>query len=439
MSSLYEECRTMMEKESLNQEVIDTFLQYLRKVVEGETGMIPEKMISPPQDDKLINYHNVSGDAPDNLDKLVVIKLNGGLGTSMGLSIAKSLIEVKNGLNFLDIIVRQNLRLREESGGKVPLLFMNSFNTNRQTLDYLEKYPELSGLTIPLSFTQNKYPRIRKEDYKPFISQENPAQNWNPPGHGDIFQALKSSGVLEMLLDSGIEYAFISNVDNLGAVVDNRILNYLVTNKVPFMMEVCTREAADRKGGHLAQTKDGLILREVAQCPAAERDCFQDISRYRYFNTNNIWLNLKEMSDKKFILPLIVNPKTVEGVDVLQIETAMGAAISMFKDSMAMIVPRLRFAPVKKTSDLLAVRSDIYRLDDDFKVVLDTVDGSIPDIELDDRYYKILHHFERRFPYGAPSLKKCSKLKIEGDITFGHNVELAGEVHLNTKEPVRLE
>ncbi len=439
MSSLFEKHRRIMQEEGLNQEVIETFLQYLKKVIEGETGMIPEQTITPPQDDRLANYFDLSDDQPVNLDKLAVIKLNGGLGTSMGLSIAKSLIKVKNRLNFLDIIVKQNLKLKEESGCKVPLLFMNSFNTNRQTLNYLEKYPELTEFPMPLSFTQNKYPRIRKEDYQPFESQENPAHNWNPPGHGDIYQALKSSGVLELLLECGIEYAFISNADNLGAVVDNKILNYMAVNKLPFLMEACTREATDKKGGHLAQTESSLILREVAQCPSEEIRFFQDINRYRFFNTNNIWLNLKEMDSKQFILPLIINPKNVEGVDVLQIETAMGAAISMFKTSMALIVPRLRFTPVKKSSDLLAVRSDAYRLDDDYKVTLDTADGSVPVIDLDDRYYKILHHFEKRFPYGAPSLRGCSKLQVEGDITFGKDVVLAGEVHLATKEPIRIE
>ncbi len=435
--------RGLMKEEGLDEQIIRTFSHYLRQLIEGETGKMSKKEIEPPEGGNLIDYRNLQKASPENLDKLVVIKLNGGLGTSMGLKKAKSLLPVKGELNFLDIIARQVLHLRKRTGERIPLLFMNSFNTNEDTLRYLEKYPELKLSEMPLSFQQNKYPRITKKTYQPYRHPHDKKQNWNPPGHGDIYTALLISGVMEKLLNTGIEYAFISNSDNLGAVVDERILNYLVENNVPFLMEICSRSDTDKKGGHLAQDRDKqLVLREIAQCPEEELPEFQNIDLYSYFNTNTLWVNLKVLrelmkkNDNLFLLPIIVNPKEVEGTQVIQLETAMGAAISRFPDSKALIVPRGRFAPVKKTNDLLTIWSDAYTLRDDYQIVLNDVCRQVPSVELDKEYYKTIEQLQQRFQEGIPSLKECRKLEVIGDVYFGENVVIRGDVRLEAKQPV---
>ena len=101
--------------------------------------------------------------------------------------------------------------------------------------------------------------------------------------------------MLDTLLANGYEVAFVSNADNLGAELDPLPLGYFVSERLPFLMEVADRTAADRKGGHLARRKsDGrLALRESAQCPDEDTDAFQDVDRHRYFNTNNLWINLR--------------------------------------------------------------------------------------------------------------------------------------------------
>ena len=207
-------------------------------------------------------------------------------------------------------------------------------------------------------------------------------KEWCPPGHGDIYTALVTSNMLELLLSEGYEYAFVSNSDNLGAELDLQILGYFAANRVPFLMEVADRTPADRKGGHLAQRPDGqLILRESAQCPPDEEAEFQDIKRYRYFNTNNLWINLRSLEHRLeehqgvMPLPLIRNEKPVDPPNpetprVYQLETAMGAAIAVFEGAQAMRVPRSRFAPVKKNSDLLVIMSDAYRLGEDYRLAL---------------------------------------------------------------------
>ncbi|RLC52649.1 MAG: UTP--glucose-1-phosphate uridylyltransferase [Candidatus Cloacimonadota bacterium] len=427
----------IMAREGLHKTVIDSFAFYYRKLIEGEKGKLSEKEIAPPHHSNLINYEEISRKNTSLLEKLVVVKLNGGLGTSMGLKKAKSLLRVKKDLNFLDIIARQILFVREQTNIDIPLLFMHSFNTRDDSLSYLKKYPELKLPEFPLDFLQNKFPRIKEADFSPYKNKDE-KKNWNPPGHGEIYLVMQISGILEKLLDAGKEYVFISNSDNLGAVVDEKIITFIEENQIPFLMEVCRRTESDKKGGHLAQTKTGrLILREVAQCPEDEVEQFQNIDKYKYFNTNNLWVNLKALKRKlaennNFLpLSLIVNPKTVDGEKVIQLETAMGAAISIFDGAKALIVGRDRFTPVKKTNDLLAVWSDAYELLPNYKLALIKELSEPPEIILDERYYKTIEQLEEHFAEGVPSLKKCSRLEITADVYFGKNVILKGNVKID--------
>merc|ERR1711972_867393 len=264
---------------------------------------------------------------------------------------------------------------------------------------------------------------------------------WCPPGHGDLYPAMLGSGTLDRLLERGFKYMFVSNSDNLGATMDLKLLTHFVSTGAPFMMEVASRTDADKKGGHLAKDKGtgGLLLRESAQCPDADEKAFQDVSKYKYFNTNNLWLDieaLKAIFDKhggSVPLPVMTNDKTVDPRDkkstkVLQLETAMGAAISCFEGSAAILIPRSRFAPVKTTNDLLALRSDAYTLTDDFRITLAPERAGVPpNIKLDGRY-KFVDAMETLVPEGAPSLIGCKSLAVEGEVVFKKGVVFKGSV-----------
>ncbi|MEI8340826.1 MAG: UTP--glucose-1-phosphate uridylyltransferase, partial [Verrucomicrobiota bacterium] len=267
-----------------------------------------------------------------------------------------------------------------------------------------------------------------------------PDHEWCPPGHGDLYPALVGSDWLDRLLAEGVKYAFVSNSDNLGAILDPAILSYFAKSGAPFLMEVTRRTAADRKGGHLAVRKaDGrLLLREVAQCPENDMEAFQNIDRHRYFNTNSLWLRLdllKEQlaSDSGVLpLPMIRNNKTVDPRDkkstaVVQLEIAMGAAIECFEGAAAIDVPRSRFAPVKTTGDLLALRSDAYEVLDDGQVRLAASrKGVPPNIVLSDEYKLV----DQLGPLGVPSLIGCQTLKISGQIHFAEGVVIKGVVEI---------
>jgi UTP--glucose-1-phosphate uridylyltransferase len=359
----------------------------------------------------------------------------------MGLTRAKSLIDVKSGMSFLDIIIRQ------AENSTVRLAFMNSFNTHDDTLAALKKL-ELS--TFPITFIQHKFPKILKQDYSPATWPRKPLLEWNPPGHGDVYTALLTSGMLQLLLDNGVQYAFISNSDNLGARLDEALLGYFAHHQFPFMMEVAEKTPADIKGGHLARHNNGrLILREAAQCPTDELEAFQDIKRYRYFNTNNVWINLKALKavfdEQKMIhLPLILNPKTLDPRDktsppVYQIESAMGAAISLFEGATAVNVPRTRFYPVKTCNDLLVVRSDcfIYAEDDSLRINPTRIKNNkswATKVKLDPDYYSKIDDLDQRFAAGVPSLVECDSLTVEGDVRFGKGVAIKGSVSIKNRE-----
>jgi UTP--glucose-1-phosphate uridylyltransferase len=424
-----------MRREGLPDAAIDTFRHYYEQLAEGETGMIPESEIEPVEDIQQLDDLS-DEDAP--LDAAVVLKLNGGLGTSMGMTRAKSLIEAKDGLSFLDLIARQVLELRRRTGARLPLVLMNSFYTQDEALAALD---EEVASDVPPDFVQHKEPKILVEDLMPAEWPDDPSLEWCPPGHGDLYTALLTSGMLDALREHGYRYAFVSNSDNLGAVLDARILAWLAREEIPFAMEVTRRTEADRKGGHIARRKGGgYTLRETAQTPKEDLDALQDIGRHRYVNTNNLWIDLEALQtvmderDGVLGLPLIVNRKTLDPGDkstpeVFQLETAMGAAIGVFDGAQPIAVPRQRFSPVKTTEDLLALRSDAYVVLDDARVELAPErDGTPPVVDLDDDYYKLLRDFDARFPEGAPSLVRCERLAVEGDVRFGAGVVVRGTV-----------
>jgi UTP--glucose-1-phosphate uridylyltransferase len=427
------------------------FTDHIQRILSGESGLIAEADLAPVSDlPRLEELDAYAAIGAQTIAHAVVIKLNGGLGTGMGLDKAKSLLPVKPGLSFLDIIARQILRLRKQHGAGLPLLLMNSYSTEVDSLTALADCP---GLTdgqpgLPLSFLQHRVPKLRADTLEPVEWPDDPDLEWCPPGHGDLYTALLATGLLDRLLNAGLRYAFVSNADNLGATLDLSLLGYMAEKNFPFVMEVTRRTEADRKGGHLARRRGGgLLLRESAQCPPDEAAAFQDIERHRYFNTNNLWLDLqalrelKERTGQPPALPIIVNRKTVDprnprSTAVIQLETAMGAALAVFEGATAVCVPRTRFAPVKSTDDLLGLWSDAFVVDGESRVALHPDRQEKPPvIKLDPRFYKMWPDFEKRFPAGAPSLLQCRSLSVEGDVAFGPEVVFSGDVVVRNTTP----
>jgi UTP--glucose-1-phosphate uridylyltransferase len=435
-----------------SEEAIRAFASAYTRLESGRSTMLASADLEPAADvpslDELMEV-----DGGSALNHVAMIKLNGGLATTMGLQQPKSLLEARDGSTFLDIIVGQTLALRSRYGIGLPLVLMDSETTRGPTLQALERHPELKGNGPGPDFLQSMVPKLDVEQLAPVSWPKAPALEWCPPGHGDVYGALRRSGMLAALLKAGFRYAMISNSDNLGATLEPRIAAHLQAEEIPFLMEVVEGTEADRKGGHIARRRsDGqLVLRETAQTSPEDEESFRDYRRWRYYNTNNLWIDLRALAETLdrhhgvLELPLIVNRKTVDPRDsdsppVLQLESAMGAAIEIFSGASLLCVPRGRFVPVKTTDDLLVLRSDVYQVSDAMEVQLSPRrHGSLPYVELDKRFYRLLDDFERRFPDGSPSLIEAERLVVEGDVTFGRGVLVRGAVTLSTEAPRRIE
>lgn len=442
-----EACVQRLESVGASKSFIKNFLRLHSLIASGTTGIIPDDAIEPLTQIPKLEDLEIRTDLPevgnDILSKLVVCKLNGGLGTSMGLKQAKSLLHVrhdsnlKRRLSFNEVNARQVAFLGEES---LPFVNMVSFSTAKDVTEDLNKSD--LPLSRKLFLNQNIHPKILASTLMP-AQLEDDSLCWNPPGHGDFYEVFYASGMLDSFLAAGKRYLFVSNADNLSASPSISILKYIASKQVPFLCEVTRRTAADRKGGHLARRKADarIILREAAQAPVDEHGViigdFQDIERHRCFNINSLWIDLlslkKVLSENEGILPLalIRNMKTLDPRDpkteqVYQIETAMGAAIECFEGAEILEVGRERFAPVKTTADLLLVLSDCFELNE--KAALYPKVNPLPQIILSPEY-RLIDSFEELF-LEVPSLVSAKTFSVSGNIKIKYPIKIIGTVAL---------
>ena len=434
--------RDTMHRAGVAGPAIEVFADFYRQLVDGATGLVRESDVDPLVD--VDRAADVSFDAEARREAAAVtavVKLNGGLGTSMGMDRAKSLLPVRSDLSFLDVIARQVLHVWEQLDVRLPVLFMHSFRTRDDSLAALAAHDGLQLDDLPLDFVQNREPKLRADDLTPVQWPADPSLEWCPPGHGDLYTALLVSGVLERLVDAGFRYATVSNADNLGAAPDPAMMAWFASTGAPYAAEVCRRTPADVKGGHLVvRRSDGrLVLRETAQTAPEDADLAADPQRHPFFHTNNLWFDLPRLLDTLrerggvLGLPLIRNEKTVDPADptspkVVQVESAMGAAVEVFDGATAIEVDRSRFLPVKTTNDLMLLRSDVFGLGDDGRVRA-TVQP-LPLVDLDRRFYTTIADFDARVPH-VPSLAGASSLTVEGDWRFGRDVVVTGDVRLD--------
>jgi UTP--glucose-1-phosphate uridylyltransferase len=448
-AELVEIAAAKMRAAGQTEDAIAGFSSALTRVSDGARTLMPSSELEPAPDVPALEQLP-DADCAEAVGGVAVIKLNGGLATSMGLQAPKSLLEARDGRSFLELIIGQILELRQRYGARLPLVLMNSRATSAPTLRALAEHPQIATKGLAPEFLQSMVPKLDADTLLPVSWEDNPELEWCPPGHGDVYTALRGSGMLEALLDAGFRYAMISNADNLGATVDPRIAAHMEHESIPFLMEVVQGTRADRKGGHIARRRsDGqLVLRETAQTSEEDQESFRDYRHWRYYNTNSLWLDLQALrerlaSDEGLELPVIVNRKTVDPRDpastaVVQLESAMGAAIGSFPGARLLQVPRRRFVPVKTTDDLLLLRSDVFAVNEALE--LRAVVRTLPYVELDKAFYRLIDQFDERFPDGPPSLRDAERLVVDGDVTFGAGITIRGPVEIRADNgPVQIE
>jgi len=441
LSDLLKECKT--EEKQLTEKEFDGFQRIFNKFLQGAGTSVEWDKIEKLPEGAVLDYETLKAPADSEikcmLSKLVVVKLNGGLGTSMGCRGPKSVIPVRNDLSFLDLTVQQIEYLNRTYNADVPLVLMNSFNTDHDTSKVIRKYKSFNVKIY--TFNQSRYPRVNRDSLTPVpktCETKDDIDAWYPPGHGDFYLSFHNSDLLKMFTDEGREYCFISNVDNLGATVDLNILNMLLSpeNGKPrpeFLMELTDKTKADVKGGTLIQYENHLRLLEIAQVPKEHVDDFKSVKKFKIFNTNNLWIRLpgiqKIINDKTLDMDVIINNKTLDnGHNIIQLETAVGAAMKCFDASIGINVPRRRFLPVKKTSDLLLVMSNLYRIRSGMLEMSPLrMFPSTPHVKLGDNHFAKVKDFLKRFET-IPDILELDHLTVSGDVTFGRGVSIRGTV-----------
>ncbi|KAF7684263.1 UTP--glucose-1-phosphate uridylyltransferase [Astathelohania contejeani] len=431
LTAMKGELSKLKKNKNYKKEHLDEFYKIFERYLKTRDTKIQWDKINPPTETKLIQYDtlpkNRIKDPQILLRKLAVVKLNGGLGTSMGCVGPKSAIQVREDDNFLDLVVKQIDHLHRTHETCVPLILMNSSNTQKETAKMICKYKGIR------TFTQSIYPRISSSSLLP-VSQELGNCSRYPPGHGDIYNSLKESGMLDKLLAEGKEYLFVSNIDNLAATVDLNILEYFATEELDFLMEVTDKTRADIKGGTLIEYEGDLRLLEIAQVPEDKKGDFTSVRKFKVFNTNSAWINLKKLKEildsGGLTLEIIENRKQIPGTGekVIQLETAMGAAIKFFPKSRGIVVPRTRFLPVKTCSDLFLVKSNLY-LERHGCLFMNPkrLYPSIPLIKLLGENFKEISKFLRAFK-GQADILELDHLTVSGNVRFGKGVVLKGTV-----------
>lgn len=440
------QAREKMRQAGVHEQAIAVFSRFYSIVEEGKESFVRESDVAPLTDvthlDEVMDRGGADQPVSTSaLSRTVMLKLNGGLGTSMGMQSAKSLLTVRDGKSFLDLIALQIQHARATHDVTLPIMFMNSFRTDADTQEVLAQYPDLAVEGLPLTVLQNQEPKITADTLEPVSYPHNPELEWCPPGHGDVYTVLQSTGTLELLQERGYEYLNISNVDNLGAAPSAEIADWFAQSGASFVAETVRRTPADRKGGHVVVRDGQLILRETAQTHDDDAAAASDISKHKYFNANTLWIRISALKDLLeqhggvLPLPLIQNHKNVNPADpssqrVIQLEFAMGAAIELFEDAQALVIDRSRFLPVKTTNDLLLLRSDVYDLTDDYRLVA-THDE--PLITLDTKVFGHIGPFEERFSKGVPQLRDAESFTVEGPWTFGADVQVKGAAVLRNE------
>ena len=409
----------------------EEFERMLSQVQKKLGKVLDWSSIHSPNDSMQADYYSLIDpeNSSENYSRLVIGKLNGGLGTSMGCAGPKSLIKVKGEKTFLDLIVEQIRELNAKWDSKTPLLLMNSFYTDKEISEFVEN----SDLPIT-AFKQNMFPRLNAESLLPMGPEEWGDQAWYPPGHGDFYNCIEQQGILRQLIEDGKDILFMSNADNLGAVADSKILNHMIEKEIPFLIEVTPKTPADVKGGTLYEQNGKLKLLEIAQVPEEHIDEFCSQDKFSVFNTNNIWINLVALEERLKEGPLnlnvIVNQKNIQGKPVVQLETAIGSALDCFEGAVGLCVSRDRFMPVKKTEDLLLVQSNLFNLEggrlvrnEERKI------PHLPEIKFGNPLDKV-EEFQKCFST-IPDLLELESLEVSGKVCFKGATSLKGKVKLN--------
>lgn len=335
---------------------------FYKKAILLEQSYINFEKVEPIRIEDIYTIDNKNKN--NNNNKICIIKLNGGIASSMVRhNFPKCLIQIKEDYTILDIIMNRHIKFNKNE----TILLLNSFYTHDETRQFIQlNYPNAIESLIYLE--QKANPRVL-ESSKEILNMDNPDHIY-PIGHGELIYKLIDTEIIDKLIEDGIEYIFVSNIDNLNAVKNNDILQDLMDNGIDYALEIVERTEQDKKGGIVVKYDGRYKIVEIGECGLDDLSNFMDIEKYKYFNTNNIWIRtkaIKELSkqDTNYLekVDIIKNRKKLKtGEDCVQLEYALGGFLKMFDKVKFYLVDRNRFMPIKNEEQLDNLRSDKYKL-----------------------------------------------------------------------------
>lgn len=402
-----------------------------------KVGLIETKREIDSKDEILVvpydSLASISEDIAETkklLDKLVVVKFNGALGTNMGFSGPKSAIEVKNNLTPLDLMVDQVESLNSKYGCNVPLLLMDTAETQDHVQKVLEKYSNSKVDIHSLSLSQQTHE-------KSFEGHSRKDKLYPSSDHSVVFLSLMKSGTLDLLLVQGKEYALVVDSDNVAAVADPKIFNHLIQNQIEYCMEVAPVPSIDLRNSLINLRPGKFQLVDITQNPTK-----QSGGKFKFINTRSMWVNLRAI--KRLIdtdelkIENFSSSKEVNDDQIISRGTGADSAIQFFDHTIGINVAQSRYLPVNSTSDLLLLQSDLYTADEGILVQNPARDNPAnPSIELGPEFEKV-NDFQSRFK-SIPSIINLDSLKVEGDVWFGAGITLKGKVSIVAKPGMKLE
>ncbi|XP_049368854.1 UTP--glucose-1-phosphate uridylyltransferase-like [Solanum verrucosum] len=365
-------------------------LDKIKTVGKDKIYVLPYERLEPASED--------ATETKQLLDKLVVLKFNGNLGSDMGFSGPKSALEVCNGLTCLDLVVNHIESINSKYGCNIPLLMMNTPSTHDGIMKVLEKHPNKNIHTFTQSQRQQENIEDMSESWT--LNKSSAQEKLYPSNLLEVFLSLNSSGKLEPLISQGKEYFLLLQSENVAEVVDPKILNHLIKNSIEHCVEVMPTTSGTEETSLPPQ--EGRIQ-----------------SKEHVKSINTMWMSMS-------------------CVERLLQRNDLGFTSSKFFDrAFAIDTPWSRYLPVERTSDLLILQSDLYT----------SVEGTLvrnaaranpkdPSIELGPEFGNV-DDFRSLFK-SIPSIIELDSLKVTGDVWFGTGITLKGKVSIAARPGMKI-
>ncbi|KAL3622381.1 hypothetical protein CASFOL_033792 [Castilleja foliolosa] len=331
-------------------------------------------------------------------DKLVVLKVNGSLGTNIGFNGPKCAMEISGGLSCLDLIINQIEALNAKYGCNIPLLLVNASIAHAGILKVLEKHLNKNIHSVPQNHYHQEYD---VNSVPPSGKGRDNNDEMNSVNLAEIFLPLMKSGKLDVLLSQGKEYILLLSDDNLAHVIDPmvlEILNHLIQNNIKFCLEVMPKSSEFEKSNFPVNEEDIPILTPR--------------KNWKFIDT--MWMDINSIES-------LVERRAVKGHLTIA---------ELFDQYFALSVPKSRYLPVKATSDLFLLQSDLYTSTEGTLTRNPARENSVdPSIELGPAFENV-NDFRRRFK-SIPSVIGLDSLKVNGDVWFGTDITLKGKVSIH--------